>query len=272
MPVTTTVSAPAVVQESRGPALWLRFNRPDSLNGLNQEILDGLSAGLDAAEADQDVRCVVLTGAGRAFCAGADLTYARSLAAQPAEGGYSAGNRFLRRVGPVLDRIEAFGKPVIAAVNGLTVGGGLEIVLCCDLAVAARSARVGDGHANYGQVPGGGGSVRLPRRVGLSRAKRLMFTGELLRAEQFLGTDLFTAVVADADLVAEVDELAATIAAKSPVGLARMKQLANDAFDVPLPIGLRTELELSALHEKSEDWWEGIAAFAEKRLPRFPSR
>lgn len=270
--MTTTVSSAQVLHERRGPALWLRLNRPDTLNSLNQNILDGLSAGLDEAEHDPQVRCVVISAVGRAFCAGADFTYVQSLATAGADGAYSASNRFLRRVGPVLDRIEAFPKPVIAAINGLTVGGGLELVLCCDLAVAARSARIGDGHATYGQIPGGGASVRLPRRLGLSRAKHLMFTGDLFPAEYFGGTDLLTAVVDDDALVDEVDRLSISIAAKSPVGLARMKMLANDALDVPLPIGLRTEVEQSALHEKSEDWREGISAFTEKRTPHFPGR
>jgi len=271
--MTTGPSAQEVQREHRGAALWLRLHRPDVLNGLDQSVLDGLVAGLDEAGADPGVRVVVLSGSGRAFCAGADLGYARSLAATgPPPGAHSATNAFLHRVGAVLDRIEAFPKPVVAAVNGLAVGGGLELLLCCDVAVAGRSARIGDGHAVYGQVPGGGASVRLVRRLGLSRAKQLMFTGELHPAESYLGTDLLTAVVDDDEREDEVARLVELMSARSPLGLATMKRLANDAQDSPAPVGLRRELEASALHERSVDWREGIGAFAEKPAPRFTGR
>jgi enoyl-CoA hydratase len=263
----------AVLQERRGAAMWLTLNRPEVLNGLDQAVVDGLAAGLDAADADRDVRAVVIAAAGRAFCAGADLAYARALSdAPPPPGAPSATNAFLHRVRTVLDRIETFRLPVVAAVNGLAVGGGLELVLVCDIAIAARSARLGDGHAVYGQVPGGGASVRLVRRLGLSTAKQLMFTGSLFPAERFLGTDLLADVVDDDGLTAAVDELVAVLAARSPVGLAAMKRLAGAAHDTPQPFALTRELEVSAQHERSADWREGITAFAEKRTPDFPGR
>lgn len=265
-------STDAVLLQRRGAALWLTLNRPDVLNGLDQSVVDGLAAGLDAA-ADPEVRAVVIAATGRAFCAGADLAYARSLAdADPPAGAASATNAFLHRVRAVLDRIESFPLPVIAAVNGLAVGGGLELALVCDLAIAARSARLGDGHAVYGQVPGGGASVRLVRRLGLATAKHLMFTGSLFAAERFLGTDLLADVVDDDALTGAVDELVAVLAARSPVGLAAMKRLAGAAHDTPQPYALTRELEVSALHERSADWREGIAAFTEKRTPEFPGR
>ncbi|NKQ56959.1 enoyl-CoA hydratase/isomerase family protein [Amycolatopsis sp. K13G38] len=269
----TTIEVREVLVRRRGAALWLRLNRPDTLNGLNQAILDGLNAGLDEAESDPGVRTVVITAEGRAFCAGADLRYVRTLNSSPApDGAYSAGQLFLRRVAPLLNRIESFPKPVLAAVNGLAIGGGLELLLCCDFAIAAESARIGDGHAVYGQIPGGGASVRLTRRLGLARAKQLMFTGELHPAAHFRGTDLITEVVADDELDEHVQRIADVIAQRSPVGVARMKALANDGLEVPLPVGVRMELEASALHEKSEDWREGITAFAEKRAPEFRGR
>ena len=269
----TTIEVREVLVQRRGAALWLRLNRPDTLNGLNPAVLDGLTVGLDEAESDPGVRAVVITAEGRAFCAGADLSYVRSLTEAPApEGACSAGQLFLRRVSLVLDRIERFPKPVIAAVNGLAIGGGLELLLCCDFAIAAASARIGDGHAVYGQIPGGGASVRLTRRLGLARAKRLMFTGELYPAAHFQGTDLVTEVVDDPDLESTVQRIVDVITQRSPVGVARMKALANDGMEVPLPVGVRMELEASALHEKSEDWREGISAFAEKRTPEFRGR
>lgn len=262
----------AVLVEPRAGALWLRLNRPAAMNGLNQELLDGLHHGLDRAAADPDTRCVVISAVGRAFCAGADLAYAQSLAAQPPEGRYSAGQLFLRRVRALFDRLEALELPTIAAIQGIAVGGGLELILCCDLAIAARSARIGDGHANYAQIPGGGASVRLTRRLGLSRAKQLMFTGALHPASWYEGTDLLTAVVDDDQLESEIAGIAAQIATKSPVGLARMKMLANNGLQVPPEVGLTIELEQSALHETSADWREGIAAFNEKRQPKYVGR
>ena len=267
-PTSVTHTAP-VLLERRGHTLWLRLNRPATMNGLNQDILDGLHRGLDDAESDPQLRCVVLAAEGKAFCAGADLTYAQKLSNEPRRGRYSAGQLFLRRVRSLLDRLEAFDRPTIAAVQGITVGGGLELVLCCDLVIAARSARIGDGHAKYGQIPGGGASVRLTRRVGLSRTKHLMFTGDLFPAAFFEHTDLLTAVVDDDRLEADVDALAERIAANSPVGLSRMKMLANDNLQVPHAVGLTAELEQSALHETSVDWREGIAAFNERRTPKF---
>jgi enoyl-CoA hydratase len=266
---TATASTPILV-ERRGAALWLRLNRPQALNGLDPEILDGLEAGLDAAAADADVRCVVIGAEGRAFCAGADLAFASSLGDAPHPGGrFDAATLFLHRVREVFDRIEAFEKPVIAAIEGVTVGGGLELALCCDIVVAAESAPIGDGHAKFGQIPGGGGTARLPRRVGVSFAKRLMFTGELLPATDYLHTDLVDRVAKDGQVVEAVDSLVDQIAGKSPVGVARMKSLIHDSLEVPTPLALTAELEQSDLHRRSADWREGIDAFNGKRNPTF---
>jgi enoyl-CoA hydratase len=260
-----------VLVERRGPALWLRLNKPERLNGLSPSVVDDLDAGLDAAEADDEVRAVVLAAQGRMFCAGADLKYIQSLFADPTV----AADRqrdFLRRLGHTFDRLEAFDKPVIAAVHGHALAGGLELVLCADLVIASRSAGFGDAHANYGLIPGGGGTVRLPRRVGQSLAKYLMFTGETLPAAELADTDLVTKLVADDQLEVEVDRLVASIAAKSPLGLTRMKQLADDALSTPIPVALRREIEVSVLHVHSHDFREGLGAFNAKRRPEFTGR
>jgi enoyl-CoA hydratase/carnithine racemase len=138
--------------------------------------------------------------------------------------------------------------------------------------IAARSALIGDGHVVYGQIPGGGASVRLVRRLGLGRAKELLMTGALHPAERYLGSGLLVDVVDDDDLVAAVDVLAATIASRSPVALAAVKRLANDAQDTPLSTAVTRELEACVIHERSADWLEGITAFTEKRAPDFPGR
>jgi enoyl-CoA hydratase len=243
--------------EQRGRGLWLRLNRPHALNALTAAMAEGLHHGLDLAMADQ-VRAVVIAGEGRAFCAGADLTQVL---------GAEAG--LLPRLGAVFDRLETFAKPVIAAVHGPALAGGLELVLCCDLVVASRSAAFGDAHANYGMFPAGGATVRLPRRIGVARAKHLMFTGVTLPAYELAGTDLITCLVEDGELASEVDALVATIAGKSPAGIAAVKALVDDGLQVPREVALRRERQQAAAHIRSADFREGIQAFKEKRQPRF---
>ena len=166
------MSEPPLVQEIRQGAMWIRLNRPEAMNSLTPQLLAGLSAALDEAQARDEVKAIVLTGAGRAFCAGADLKFVRADVTGP-----EAAAAFLQRVLATMNRIAAFPKPVIAALNGLALAGGLELVLCCDLVIAARSAKLGDAHANYGLLPGGGASVRLPSPAGQHISHRPLNTG-----------------------------------------------------------------------------------------------
>ena len=258
--------AAAVLTEVRDGAIWLTLNRPEAMNSISPAVVQGLMHGLDLAATSNEVRAVVLCGTGRAFCAGADLKFVRST------GDTDGVGSFLGDFLVLLNRLEAFPKPVIAAVNGMALAGGLEMVLCCDLVVAARSAQFGDAHANYGLLPGGGGSVRLPRKIGPTRAKYLMFTGEFVSAERMKSAGLVNEVVDDPALLEAVGALVASIAAKSPLGLARMKALVDDGLQQPHETALRQELLMSALHEQSHDMHEGLAAFEEKRAPRFVGR
>lgn len=252
----------------RGGALWITLNRPDAMNALTPDVLAVIHASLDTAEADEAVRAVVLTGSGRAFCAGADLKYVRAQSDQ----GVDATDRFLRLVVDTMNRLEQFPMPVIAAVNGLALAGGLELVLCCDLVVAARSAKLGDAHANYGLLPGGGGSARLPRKIGPTRAKYLFFTGEFVAADDLVAAGLVNVVVDDEKLVSATESLVAKIVSKSPAGLRRMKQLVQDGLEQPLETALRLELLACEAHAHSEDMKEGLAAFEAKRKPVFRGR
>lgn len=252
----------------RGGALWITLNRPDAMNALTPDVLAVIHASLDTAEADEAVRAVVLTGSGRAFCAGADLKYVRAQSDQ----GVDATDRFLRLVVDTMNRLEHFPMPVIAAVNGLALAGGLELVLCCDLVVAARSAKLGDAHANYGLLPGGGGSARLPRKIGPTRAKYLFFTGEFVAADDLVAAGLVNVVVDDEKLVSATESLVAKIVSKSPAGLRRMKQLVQDGLEQPLETALRLELLACEAHAHSEDMKEGLAAFEAKRKPVFRGR
>jgi enoyl-CoA hydratase/carnithine racemase len=261
----STVTETPVLPDRRGAGLWLRLNRPRARNALNPELIAALHDGLDRAEHDPEVRCVVIAGAGPAFCAGADLDHIRSLDAD-------ARHAYLVADGAMFNRIEAFPKPVIAAVHGAAIAGGLELALCADFIVAADTAVFGDGHANYGLIPAGGGSVRLPRRIGAARARYMMFTGEVILAPELAHTDLLAAIVPAERLDAEVERIAARLSAHSPLGLAAMKRLVADGLEAPAAVGLRQELQAIREHGRSADFAEGMAAFDEHRAPRFTGR
>jgi enoyl-CoA hydratase len=257
-----------VLCERRGAGAWLRLNRPESMNTITPAMTGALADHLDRVRDDTEVRALVITGIGRAFCAGGDLTAARALTEMEPPG----GQQFLADFGAVLNSLQEFPKPVIAAVNGLTMAGGLELVLACDLVVAVASAPIGDGHANYGLIPGGGGSIRLPRRVGRSMAAWLLFTGGTLPARDLVACGLVNVVTESDELTATVDKVVASIATKSALGLARMKRLMIDGLDQPLSAGVRMELLASEAHAMSYDMAEGLAAFEAKRPPRFLGR
>jgi enoyl-CoA hydratase len=246
---------------------WITLNRPEFLNSIDPDMLRQFDATLDALEADSSVRVVVVTGAGRAFCAGADLKAVARLddAAERAR----VTSEFLHTATSLLRRIETSPKPIIAAVNGLALAGGLELVLCCDLVIAAECATFGDAHAKLGLVPGWGGSVRLPRKVGENRARELMLTGESRPAALMKEWGLVNEVVPLIELVTATGALAAQLATRSPLGLQRMKHLVRDGLDQPLEIALRAEKVMCEAHNSSHDRAEGIRAFVEKRTPRF---
>jgi enoyl-CoA hydratase/carnithine racemase len=250
-----------VLAELRGAGLWVTLNRPQTLNALDADVVASLVEALEYAEVTPEIRAFVISGTQSTFSAGADLKFLSQAGLRVAQ--------FLQSVGELFRRLESSPLPVIAAVNGIAVAGGLELVLCCDLVYATQSARFGDGHANYGLLPGGGGSVRLPRRIGATRAKHLLFTGELVGAEILASAGLINKVVPDDELLREVDLLVDSLARKSPLGLRRMKQLVNDGLDQSTSTALRLELLAGAAHSFSDDMKEGIAAFTEKRLPRF---
>ena len=260
------MSEPQIIYEQRAAAAWITLNRPRELNAMGPQLLRELSGALDAIEAEGAARCVVITGAGRAFCAGADLTFLNDL---PLADRQTAIAALLSDATKIMTRIEAFPMPVIAAVNGVATAGGMELLLCCDLVIAGAEARLGDGHANFGLLPGAGASVRLPRRIGLARAKYLFFSGDLIGATEMQQAGLVNEVVAGAELVEAVNRLTAKIAARSPIGLRRMKDLANRAHDLTQDQALHLEQTVSALHAQSHDFNEGLAAFNEGRPPSF---
>jgi enoyl-CoA hydratase/carnithine racemase len=252
--------------ERRGAVAWITLHRPRAMNALSPELVEELGRAVAFAEGDAAVRALVVTGSPPAFCAGADLKFIGG------EVGASFGAAlevFVDQIGPVFNALEGSRLPTIAAVNGLALAGGLELVLCCDLVVAAESAKIGDAHANYGLLPGGGASVRLPRKIGPTRAKYLLYTGEFLPAADLVECGLVNRVVPDADLETAVQRIAESIAQKSPLSIRRVKRLVDDAVDQPLHSALRQEASAIIVHAQSQDMREGLAAFNEKRKPKF---
>lgn len=240
------------------------LDRPDRLNAISPAVLEDLWAVCEAVEGDPDIRVVTLAGAGRAFCAGADLEAVKDLIADA-----ERWRGFIERWHRVFDRIESLRVPVVAGVHGMALAGGLELVLVADLVIAEAGARLGDQHANFGLVAGGGGSQRLPRVVGLRRAKDLMLTGRWLSAEEALGWGLVNRVVPPGTLAAALDEMAQDLGGKSAAAGTVVKTLAGRALDMDLASGLALERALVAQHMRSADAAEGLRAFAEKRRPRF---
>src|SRR5262245_55240995 len=240
------------------------INRPNQLNAISPGLLEDLDQVCAAVEGDAGVRAVTLTAAGRAFCAGADLKAVRELSPDPEK-----WSRFMRLWHRVFNRIEALPVPVVAGVQGLALAGGLELVLVADLVVADEAARLGDQHANFGLVAGGGGSQRLPRIIGARRAKELMLLGGWLSAAQALEWGLINRVAPAGTLGAVVEEMAAQIANGSDSAARTVKALVKRAFDTDLMTGLERDDALVAAHMRTAEAAEGLRAFAEKRKPVF---
>lgn len=241
------------------------LNRPEQLNAINPQLLGELGEVCETVEADPRVKVVTLVGAGRAFCAGADLKTVQELSPDP-----TRWHEFMSLWHRVFDRIEALPVPVIAGVHGFALAGGLELALVADLVVADEGARLGDQHATFGLVAGGGGSQRLPRVIGPRRAKELMLLGGWLSAQQALEWGLVNRVAPAGKLRQVLDELAGEIARKSASASRTVKTLVNRALDTELAQGLELEREQVARHMRSPDAAEGLRAFLEKRQPVFP--
>lgn len=253
--------ATVIVTREEGLAL-VTLNRPEALNALNRAVLGELEAVFRTLEAEPDLRVVVLTGAGKAFVAGADIK-------EMADFGPEEARAFARAGQVVFDRIAAFPRPVIAAVNGFALGGGCELALACDLRIASARAKAGQPEVSLGVTPGFGGTQRLARLVGPARAKRLLFTGEVIDADEALRLGLFDEVVSPEALLPRCRELAALIAAKGPAAVAACKAAVDRGLETTLAEGLAVEAEAFARCFATADQKEGMAAFIDKRPARF---
>jgi len=255
------MSFETLVVETNESVTLIRLNRPSALNALNSELMDELKAALDAAEADPGVRCIIITGSDRAFAAGADIkematkTYAQAF-----------GDDFITRN---WERAASCRKPVIAAVAGYALGGGCELAMMCDFIIAADNARFGQPEIALGVSPGAGGTQRLPRFVGKAKAMDMVLTGRMMDAAEAERCGLVSRVVPLGDLLPTAMEAAKKIAGMSPNAVMLTKEMVNAAFETPLSQGIKLERRLFHSLFAFDDQKEGMAAFIEKRPPKF---
>lgn len=252
-------AADVLLVERSGAVSTVTLNRPERRNAIDGALRTAIRETFAELDADDAIRVVILTGAGTAFCAGIDLADGAA-APDPA------------RSRPVAEPLWRFTKPVVAAMNGPAVGGGLELALACDIRIAAERARFGLPEVRIGSLPGSGGTQRLPRIVGPGRAAAMILTGELIDAAAALASGLVTAVHPDDELAAAAADLAGRIAANAPLSLVAAKAALRAAEDLGLEAGRVVERDLWARLAATEDRAEGRAAFRERRPPRFTGR
>jgi 2-(1,2-epoxy-1,2-dihydrophenyl)acetyl-CoA isomerase len=247
----------------------LTLNRPDRLNSFNDAMHAEVRDALSALESDASVRVLVLTGAGRGFCAGQDLS---DRAVAPGGEAVDLGDSIERNYRPLVLRLRALEMPVICAVNGVAAGAGANLALACDIVLAAKSASFLQAFAKIGLVPDCGGSYFLPRLVGTARAMGLALLAEKLSAEQAADWGLIWKCLEDGELAAETDRVAAQLAAGPTRGYAHIKRALYASAGNTLERQLELERDYQRLLGFSEDYREGVAAFSEKRAPRFKGR
>src|SRR5215207_6198263 len=248
--------------ERRGRVAVITINQPSKLNALNIQTRAEGAAALDELREDESVRVVVITGAGeKAFVAGADIS--------EFEGRTAVSQRDVMTGRSLFTAVDTFPKPVIAMINGFCLGGGCELAISCDLRMASERARFGQPEINLGIIPGGGGTQRLTRLVGESKAMEMILTGEMIDAQTALALGLVNRVVPHEELEARTMELANLIAGMSPVALRLAKEAVKTASRSTLDEGLRREIDLFAICFSSKDKDEGVRAFLEKRKAEF---
>ena len=243
---------------------WITLNRPKALNALNDALMDELGAALLALDADEGVACIVVTGSEKAFAAGADIAMMNPFNFPDA---YRRG-----LISRNWDTIRQVRKPVIAAVSGFALGGGCEVAMACDMIVAADNAKFGQPEIKLGIIPGAGGTQRLPRAVGKSKAMDLALTGRMMDAAEAERAGLVSRVVPAAELHAEAAKAAQAMCGYSLLALMAVKESVNRAFESPLSEGLLFERRLFHALFSSADQKEGMGAFLEKRTPGFTHR
>ena len=264
--MTSTVDEVILVDRRDGVG-WITLNRPAAINAINDAFRTGIPAALHALDEDPAVRVIVLRGAGsKGFCTGADLKESRPPTTPFATRSLKSSSNWIRA-------FDTVSKPVIASIHGFCLGGGLEIALACDLRVASADAVFALPETGLGLIPGGGGTQRLPRIVGLGRALELLLTGERIDANEAYRIGLVNRVATDGDTLGEVTmKLAQRIAQRPPLATRLAKEAARSGFELELGAGLRLEKDLFTMLLSTEDRLEAAAAFREKRVPDFKEK
>jgi enoyl-CoA hydratase/carnithine racemase len=255
-----------VIEERKNQVAVLTLNRPDVMNSLNFGMLRALKAKMEALQFDSEVRVVIVTGAGeKSFCAGADLKERASLSEVQVK-------EFILTIRGLFSFIENLPKPVIAAVNGIALGGGTELALACDLRIASYTATMGLTETRLAIIPGAGGTQRLPRLVGRGKAKELIFTGRRVDAQEALQIGLANKVCSPETLLDECRAMAAMICETGPVAIQQAKYAINHGLETDINTGLAIESNAYWITIPTEDRLEGLAAFREKRKPVYKGR
>jgi enoyl-CoA hydratase/carnithine racemase len=261
------MSAPKVTLEKRGAVAWMALNRPEKLNALDLESVELIADHVADVDADPAIRAMVVTGNGRAFCAGGDLA-----AITPMLGDRAAFDEFLTVWNAAFDALEACRVPTIAAVDGVTFAGGIELTHVCDFLVLGDTVVIGDQHANYGVFPAGGSIQRLARLIGPRRAKWIIMSGATISPQQALDWGLANVVLPTADVLAEAARMADQLSAKSASLNGNVKRGINDDLHLSVHEAMRRERPYALDHAMGDDQRIGIQAFADRTEPQFPAR
>ena len=255
-----------IIYEKSGGIATITLNRPEALNAFSKEVIEEILKALEDVKADENTRVVILTGAGeKAFSAGADIKAMKGMNALKA--------RELSLMGEKLcDALENLEKPVIAAINGYALGGGLEVAMACDIRIASENARMGQTEINIGLIPGWGGTQRLTRLIGKTKAKELIFTGKIVDAKTAEQLGIVNMVVPTEKFREAVQQFAVELASKAPVALKVAKALINKGSEISLDAAIALEREGFGVVASTEDLQEGVSAFIEKRKPTFKGK
>jgi enoyl-CoA hydratase len=269
LPTTSQAAAPTlqnVLYEKKGAVAYITLNRPKVLNALNTRTWDDLRTAFEAARDDDEVRGIILTGAGdKAFIAGADINELAHFTAVEAEEASAGGQA-------VLNLVENLGKPVIAAINGFALGGGCETAMSCTIRIAAETAKFGQPEVKLGVLPGGGGTQRLPRLVGKGRALQLILSGEIIGAQEAYRIGLVNEVVPAANVIPRSEAILKQIFSNAPLAVKYSLEAVNKGSETSQDEGLALEASFFGLCAGTEDKKEGTSAFLEKRAPKFQGR
>ena len=254
-----------VIYEKKDNVAWITLNRPEVLNAQNDALRNDMLTALDEARNDGDVHIIVLTGAGRAFSAGADISEFPKLNPADCVRDFHGTRRFY-------ELMRQIPKPIIAMVNGYALGGGCEAIMACDIVIASEKAKFGQPEVKIGIIPGGGGTQALPRLIGEKKAKELILTGDFITAEEALQIRLINKVVPAEQLLEATEEMIAKLKAQSPIILQYCKMAVNKSQEMSLSEGIKAEQDIFAMCFATEDQKEGARAFLEKRTPNYTGK